>query len=100
MQGKGDNNVLWFVCGAAVGLSAALLLVPESGEQVRGKLADQARNGSRRVAGSGHDLFERGRDVYEKGRDLYERGREIAEEAAQMFDEGRRLAERKIDETL
>ena len=25
---------------------------------------------------------------------------EIAEEAAQMFEEGRRLAERKIDETL
>ena len=90
MQGNGGNNVLWFLCGAGVGLSAALLLAPESGERVRGKL----------VAGSRQELFERGRDVFEKGRDLYERGREIAEEAAQMFEEGRRLAERKIDENL
>jgi gas vesicle protein len=100
MQGKGGNNVLWFLCGAGLGLSVALLLAPESGEEIRDRLATQARDGGRRVAGSKHDLIERSRDLFEKGRDLYERGREIAEEAAQMFEEGRRLAERRIDENL
>lgn len=100
MQGKNGSNVLWFLCGAGVGLSAALLLAPEPGEQMRDKLVSQARDGSRRVGGSRQELLERGRDVFEKGRELYERGREIAEEAAEMFEEGRRLAERKIDENL
>jgi hypothetical protein len=31
---------------------------------------------------------------------LYERGREIAEDAAEMFERGRRLAEKKIDESI
>ena len=41
-----------------------------------------------------------GRELFEKGRDLYEKGREIAEEAAEMFERGRRLAEKKIDESI
>jgi gas vesicle protein len=100
MQGKDGNNVLWFLCGAGLGLSVALLFAPEPGEEMRDRLANQARYGGRRVAGSRQEFFERSRDVFEKGHDLYQRGREIAEEAAQMFEEGRRLAERKIDESL
>ena len=93
MERDDNANLLWFLGGAAVGILAALLLAPESGESTRQKLADQARK-SKDVLGTS------GRDLYEKGRDLYERGREIAEDAAEMFERGRRLAEKKIDESI
>ena len=88
-----NNSVLWFLTGAAVGAVVALLFAPESGKRTRNRLAKHARKSGRVVADSG-------RDIYEKGRDLYERGREIAEDASEMFERGRRLAEKKIDETV
>lgn len=93
MERDNSDNLLWFIGGALVGATFALLLTPESGDRIRGRLADQARKGTEALGGSG-------RDLYEKGRDLYERGREIAEDAAEMFERGRRLAEKKIDESI
>jgi gas vesicle protein len=90
-----DNNgsILWFLIGAAAGFVGAVLLAPESGEQARNKLAEQAQKGSKY-------LSESGRDLYEKGRDLYEKGREIAEDAAEMYEKGRSLAEKQINESV
>ena len=93
MERDNSNNILCFLTGAALGVVAALLLAPESGERTRGKLAESAKKRKEALGGSGRDLFE-------KGRDLYEKGREIAEDAAEMFERGRRLAEKKIDESI
>jgi gas vesicle protein len=93
MERDDSTGILWFLGGALVGAAVALLLAPESGERTRRRLAKHARKGSQA-------LGESGRDLYEKGRDLYERGREIAEDAAEMFEKGRRLAEKKIDESI
>jgi gas vesicle protein len=92
MDGNG-KNILYFLGGAALGITAALLIAPDTGENTREKLARSAQKSKDALGGSGRDLFE-------KGRDLYEKGREIAEEAAEMFERGRRLAEKKIDESI
>lgn len=93
MEQDESTTILWFVGGALVGAAAALLFAPDSGQRTRRKLAKQARKGSKALGDSASDL-------YEKGRDLYEKGREIAEDAAEMFERGRRLAEKKIDESI
>lgn len=93
MERDNSTNILWFLSGAALGVVAAFLLAPESGEKTRERLGESARR-------SKDALGESGRDLLEKGRDLYEKGLEIAEEAAEMFERGRRLAEKKIDEAI
>jgi gas vesicle protein len=92
MDGNG-KNILFFLGGAALGVAAALLIAPDTGENTREKLSRSAQKSKDLLGGSGRDLFE-------KGRELYEKGREIADEAAEMFERGRRLAEKKIDESI
>lgn len=88
-----SSAIGWFLCGAVIGASAALLLAPQAGVQTRRKLADQAQRGSRSIVESGQDAISRGRE-------LFERGREIAEEAAEMFERGRKVAEKAFDERI
>src|SRR5579884_596584 len=80
------GKVLWFVAGAAIGASVALLYAPASGEEVRRRIAEKTEAG-RNV------LAEQGQNWYDRGREMYERGRKLADEAAEMFERGRRLVE-------
>ncbi len=82
----GGNRMLWFIAGAALGVSAAMLLAPLTGEQTRRKIAEKTGQGKTALAESGKDVFERGRE-------LFERGQKLVDEAAEMFDRGRRLVE-------
>ena len=88
-----SSMAIWFVGGALLGAVVALLMAPDSGEDTRRKLANQAERGRK-------SLIESGQDLFEKGRELYERGREIAEDAAEMFERGRSIAEKTIDERI
>ncbi len=92
-ENSSGSGAIWFVAGAAVGATLALLFAPESGEKTRRRLAKHAQRGSQVLQNGGRDLYDRGRDVYD-------RGREIAEEAAELFERGRKLAEKKVDEVL
>lgn len=83
----------WFLCGAVLGASTAILLAPERGEHTRRRLAKHAER-------SGKSILESGQEVFERGRELFERGREIAEEAAELFERGRRIAEKTFDERI
>ena len=76
-----SNKALWFVAGASIGATLAILFAPASGEDTRRYLGSQARRGRER-------LSEAGRDAYDKGRDLFERGRDLADDAAEMMEEG------------
>ena len=76
-----SNKALWFVAGASIGATLAILFAPQSGEETRRYLGQQARKGRER-------LSEAGRDAYDRGRDLFERGRDMADEAADMMEEG------------
>ena len=79
MRQQNVARVLWFGAGAGLGSVIGLLIAPQSGAATRGAIA-------RKVTGTRHDYFERGRD-------LYERGRHIADEAADLFEEARKLVE-------
>ena len=76
-----SNKALWFLAGASIGATLAILFAPASGEETRRYLGKQARKGGERLA-------EAGRDAYDKGRDLFERGRDLADDAADMMEEG------------
>jgi gas vesicle protein len=80
----GTDGLVWFLVGAAVGASIALLYAPQSGRHTRQMI--------RRKAEEGRDkLSESSREAYEKGREMFEKGKEIADEAAELFERGRKL---------
>jgi gas vesicle protein len=81
-----DNNLVWFVAGAAIGASLALLYAPQSGRETRRLIKKKSREGR-------EALSETSRDLMDKGRDLYEKGLRVADDAAEMIERGRRLVE-------
>jgi gas vesicle protein len=81
-----SENLIWFVAGAALGASIALLYAPASGRTTRRYLGDKTRQGKQ-------VLTEASRDVADRGRELYEKGRKVADEAAELFEKGRQLME-------
>ncbi len=84
-----DNNsgsLVWFVAGAAIGASIALLYAPQSGRDTRRYLNKKSRQG--------RDVLEdTGRDLADKGRELYKKGRGLADDAAELFERGRKIVE-------
>lgn len=81
-----ESRVVWFLAGAALGATVALLFAPQSGKETRELLGRKAEEGRK-------SLTESTQDIAERGRDLYDRGRKIADEAAEMFDRGRKLVQ-------
>jgi gas vesicle protein len=80
------SSVLWFVAGAALGATVALLYAPHSGRHTRYLIKQRARQGVDKVG-------EYSSELAEKGRELYDRGKAVADEAAEMFERGKRLVE-------
>jgi len=86
MQEDNGSKVLWFVAGAAVGATIALLFAPAAGEVTRRRLG--------RTAARGRDYVEEaGRDMLDRGKGLYERGRQLADDAAELFERGKKMVE-------
>jgi gas vesicle protein len=88
MTWEEDNTskATWFIAGAALGATLALLFAPAAGEVTRRKIRRSAEKGKDRLAESGRDLMDKGRGLYEKGKDL-------ADDAAELFEKGRKLVE-------
>lgn len=76
------TNVVWFLTGAALGASIALLLAPQTGTETR-------RLVKRRAVEGRSALMRGGREAYEHGRELYERGKELADEASGVVERGK-----------
>ena len=76
------SGLMWFVAGAAIGATIALLYAPTSGDEARRIIGKKTREGSQALA-------ESSKDMYDRGRELYERGRKLADEAADMLERGR-----------
>jgi gas vesicle protein len=89
---SGDHGakVLWFIAGAAVGASIALLYAPASGEHTRKYIGERAQEGRDALA-------EKGQVLVDRGRDLYERGRRIADDAAGMFERGKQIIDKAAE---
>src|SRR6266478_1606268 len=81
---KSGASVAWFLVGAAVGASAALLYAPQSGKDTRRLIAKKTEEGRDILADSG-------KEVLDRGKELFDRGRELADEAADIFERGRKL---------
>ena len=78
------TNVVWFLTGAALGASIALLLAPQTGTETR-------RLVKRRAVEGRSALMRGGREAYEQGRELYERGKELADEASGVVERGKEV---------
>ncbi len=81
-----NGKFVWFVAGAAIGATVALLYAPQSGREMRRTIKRKAREGR-------EALSESGREWMEKGRELYEKGLRVADEAADLIERGRRIVE-------
>jgi gas vesicle protein len=86
MAQDNSGKVLWFLAGAAIGSTIALLLAPQSGRETRRIIKKKTREGREALAESSRDLMD-------KGRELYDKGRRVADDAAELFERGRRLVE-------
>ena len=86
MEENENSNVVWFVAGAAIGATLALLFAPNSGEDTRRYIRRKAER-------SRDALQDRSRDLADRGRELFERGKKIADEAAEIFERGEKLAD-------
>lgn len=81
-----NGKFVWFVAGAAIGATIALLYAPQSGKETRRVI-------KKKTLESREGLADASRDLVEKGRELYEKGLRVADEAAEMIERGRRLVE-------
>jgi gas vesicle protein len=81
-----NDRLVWFLTGAALGATVALLYAPQSGKDTRRYLNKKAKVGREAFA----DVS---REAIDKGRDLFEKGRKMADDAADLFERGRRLVE-------
>jgi gas vesicle protein len=76
-------SLAWFLVGAAVGATIALLYAPQSGRDTRrfiSKKTEQSRDA----------IVDSSKEVLDRGKELYERGREFADEAAELFERGKK----------
>jgi gas vesicle protein len=86
MAQDNTGKLIWFVAGAAIGSTIALLYAPQTGENTRRMINKKTRK-------SREALEDVGRDLYDRGRDLYEKGRRVADDAADLFERGRKMVD-------
>jgi len=84
---ESSDKLLWFIAGASIGATLAVLFAPQSGKETREYLAEQARRGRDAVGEASHEAFATGRDLFEKGRALAD------EAASEVIDRSRRIFE-------
>jgi gas vesicle protein len=81
-----SGRLVWFLTGAAIGATVAILYAPKSGKDTRKLLS---KTGQR----SKEALEDTGKDIVDAGRDMFERGRKLVDDAADLFDRGRKLVQ-------
>ena len=84
---NGGANLAWFLVGAALGATAALLLAPQTGSETRDYIRRRTEEGRGK-------LTESSREALGKGREYYDRGKEIADDAAELFEKGKQALSR------
>ncbi len=80
---SGSNGIAWFLTGAIIGATIAILYAPKSGKDTRQYLSDKSRDA----------LGDSGRNFIEAGKEMFERGRQLVDDAADLFERGRKLVQ-------
>jgi gas vesicle protein len=83
-QGSGTSTLAWFLTGAIIGATAAILYAPKSGKETRQFITDKTQQ-------SREAVVETSKDVVEASKEMFERGRKLVEDAADLFERGRKL---------
>lgn len=76
----------WFLTGAIIGATIAVLYAPKSGKDTRKYISDVTQQGRDAVTDTG-------KDIVETGKEMFERGRKLVEDAAELFDRGKKLVQ-------
>ena len=86
MENRDDyaSKIAWFLTGAVVGATVAILFAPKSGKETRKMIGHTTQRGKEAVT-------ETGKDLVEAGREMYDRGRKLVDDAAELFERGRKL---------
>jgi gas vesicle protein len=79
----GSNRLAWFVTGAIIGATVAILYAPRSGKDTRQYLSDRSRDA----------LGDSGKNLIDAGKEMFDRGRQLVDEAADLFERGRKLVQ-------
>jgi gas vesicle protein len=80
---SGSNRLAWFLTGALIGATVAVLYAPKSGKDTRQYLSDKSRDA----------VGDSGKNFLEAGKEMFERGRKLVDDAAYLFERGRKLVE-------
>jgi len=78
------SRLAWFLTGAIIGATAALLYAPQKGKDTRKYISRKAEEGKDAV-------METSKDVVEASKEMFDRGRKLVEDAADLFERGRKL---------
>ncbi len=83
-QDDGSGRLAWFLTGAVLGATVAMLYTPKSGKDTRRFIVHKTQQGREAVADTAEDIAD-------ASREMFERGRKLVEDAAELFDRGRKL---------
>ena len=78
------GQLAWFLTGAVLGATVALLYAPKSGKDTRKYITGVTQQGCDAVTDTS-------KDVVDAGKEMFERGRKLVEDAADLFERGRKL---------
>jgi gas vesicle protein len=81
---EGSSRIAWFLTGAIIGTTVAILYAPKSGKDTRQFLTDKTQQGREAIN-------ETSKDIVDTSREMFERGRKLVEDAAALFERGRKL---------
>jgi len=81
---SGASRLAWFLTGAVIGATVAILYAPQSGKNTRKYITEKTQEGRDAVV-------ETSKDVAEASKEMFERGRKLVEDAAELFERGRKL---------
>jgi gas vesicle protein len=81
---ESSGRLAWFLTGAIIGATVAILYAPKSGKDTRQFLTDKTQQGR-------DALNETSQDIVDASREMFDRGRKLVEDAAALFDRGRKL---------
>jgi len=81
---ESSSALAWFITGAVIGATVAVLYTPRTGRDTRRLLSKRTREGREALADTG-------KNIMDAGKDMFERGRKLIDDASDLFEQGRKL---------